>query len=78
MDSVITVEPTADGWSVRRPCADQPEVFTSGAKAEEAANRAAASLAAAGLTSEVVVYLRGGALGGRFVYRASDAIQAET
>jgi len=73
MDEVITVEPLADGWSVRRPNAEWPEVFSSGAKAEEAAMRVAAALAAAGRSSEVHVYLRDGALGGRFVYRTYDS-----
>jgi hypothetical protein len=72
MDEVITVEPFAEGWSVRRPNAEWPEVFDSGAKAEEAAKRVAAGLAAAGRSSQVLVYLRDGVLAGRFVYRTYD------
>ena len=64
--NVIYVEPMAQGWAVRQDLADNPQVFSSGAKAEDAALRLAKRLAKAGQASEVRVYLRGGALGGRF------------
>jgi acetylornithine/succinyldiaminopimelate/putrescine aminotransferase len=67
MISTIYVEPMADGWAVRQDEIDNPQVFNSGAKAEEAALRLAQRLASAGHASEVVVYLRDGMLGGRFV-----------
>ncbi|HEY1929351.1 MAG TPA: DUF2188 domain-containing protein [Caulobacteraceae bacterium] len=66
MISTIYVEPLADGWAVRQAEVDNPQVFNSGAKAEDAALRLAKRLARAGKPSEVVVYLRDGAVGGRF------------
>jgi hypothetical protein len=66
MINVIYVEPMAGGWAVRQDDIVNPQVFASGAKAEDAALRLAQSLAGAGLASEVRVYLRDGALGGRF------------
>jgi hypothetical protein len=72
MISVIYVEPLADGWAVRQDEIDNPQVFVSGAKAEDAALRLAERLARAGLASEVVVYLRDGAVGGRFTCPADN------
>ncbi len=66
MINVIYVEPMADGWAVRKDEIVNPQVFSSGAKAEDAALRLAQSLAGAGQASEVRVYLRDGVLGGRF------------
>jgi hypothetical protein len=66
MINMIYVEPMADGWAVRQDEIVNPQVFSSGAKAEDAAIRLAQRLAGAGLASEVLVYLRDGALGGRF------------
>jgi hypothetical protein len=48
-------------------------VFLSGAKAEDAAMRLGTRLAQSGQTTEIVVYLRGGALGGRFICQAGEA-----
>jgi hypothetical protein len=45
-------------------------VFSSGAKAEAAALSLGSRLAEAGRPSEIRIYLRGGALGGRYVYPA--------
>jgi acetylornithine/succinyldiaminopimelate/putrescine aminotransferase len=66
MIKVIYVEPLAGGWAVRQDEVQNSQVFTSGAKAEDAALRLARRLAAAGQASEVLVYLRDGVLGGRF------------
>ena len=74
--NMIYVEPMAEGWAVRQDLVDNHQVFSSGAKAEDAALRLAVRLAKAGQPSEVQVYLRGGALGGRFACPASDAIDA--
>lgn len=71
METIITVEPMADDWVVRQPSADVTETFSSGAKAEAAALRLASELAAPGRPSQVVVYLRGGAVGGRFICPAN-------
>ena len=67
MVRVIIVEPLAHGWAVRQPQVDNSQVFASGAKAEDAARRLGARLARAGETTEIRVYLRDGALGGRFL-----------
>jgi hypothetical protein len=72
MISTIYVEPLAHGWAVRQDEIDNPQVFTSGAKAEDAALRLAERLARAGKASEVIVYLRDGALGGRFACPAAE------
>ncbi len=67
MHHVIRVEPLAGGWVVRPSDRAQAEIYVSSARAEDAALRLSARLAQAGHTSEVVVYLRNGALAGRFV-----------
>jgi acetylornithine/succinyldiaminopimelate/putrescine aminotransferase len=72
MLNVIYVEPMADGWAVRQDEVVNPQVFSSGAKAEEAALRLARRLADAGQASEVQVYLRDGVLGGRFACPALE------
>jgi hypothetical protein len=71
MVSVIVVEPFAQGWAVRQPSIDNSQVFVSGAKAEDAARRLGARLAGAGLAAEIRVYLRNGALAGRFLCAAA-------
>ena len=70
MIQVIHVEPLGQGWAVRHEPAGPPQVFASGAKAENAAISLGARLAEAGRASEIRIYLRGGALGGRYVYPA--------
>jgi len=72
MLQVISVEPMANGWAVRQASVDNPQVFTSGAKAEDAALRLGARLAEAGDPTEIRIYLRDGALGGRFLYPARE------
>jgi hypothetical protein len=67
MVRVIVVEPFAHGWAVTQPSIDNSQVFASGAMAEDAAVRLGARLAEAGHAAEVRVYLRDGALAGRFV-----------
>jgi hypothetical protein len=71
MVSVIVVEPFAQGWAVRQPSVNNSQVFVSGAKAEDAAKRLGARLAKAGLPAEIQVYLRDGALAGRFICAAA-------
>ena len=70
MIQVIQVEPLGHGWAVRHGPASSPQVFASGARAEDAALSRGARLAEAGRSSEIRIYLRGGALGGRYVYPA--------
>ncbi len=67
MHAIIRVEPLVGGWMVRPSDRAQAEVYASGARAEDAALRLGARLARAGQTSEIQVYLRDGALAGRFV-----------
>lgn len=71
MPRLIVVEPFASGWAVRHAEARNSLVFASGAKAEDAARRLGARLALAGIAAEIRVYLRGGALAGRFLCPAA-------
>ena len=71
MVRVIVVEPFAQGWAVKQPSVNNSQVFKSGAKAEDAARRLGARLAGAGVAAEIRVYLRDGALGGRFLCPAA-------
>ena len=70
MIHVISVEPMAEGWAVSQPTIENPQVFVSGAKAEDAARRLGEALRSAGSSSEIRVYTRDGALAGRFVCAA--------
>jgi hypothetical protein len=70
----IYVEPMAEGWAVRQDLVENHQVFSSGAKAEDAAMRLASRLAKAGQASEVHVYLRDGVLGGRFACPVDTAV----
>ncbi|MEO8926059.1 MAG: hypothetical protein ABI306_02750 [Caulobacteraceae bacterium] len=76
MVQVICVEPLAQGWALRQAAVDNPQVFASGAKAEDAALRLGARLAAAGDPTEIRIYLRDGALGGRFLCPARPEMAA--
>ncbi len=71
MVRIIVVEPFAEGWAVSQPTIANPQIFASGAKAEDAAIRLGASLAEAGETAEIQVYMRGGALAGKFLCPAA-------
>lgn len=73
MLNVISVQPLADGWAVTHPQIAVPQVFLSGAKAEAAALSMGSRLAREGQTTEIVIYLRDGVLGGRFICRAEGA-----
>ncbi len=64
---VISVEPIAAGWAVRQSAVANPQLFVSGAKAEDAARRLGERLSFAGQAAEIRVYTRDGALAGRFV-----------
>lgn len=76
MVKVISVQPLAHGWALHQAAIDNPQVFASGAKAEDAALRLGARLAEAGDDTEIRIYLRDGVLGGRFVCPARPAIAA--
>ena len=67
MIQLVVVEPADQGWVVRQPSIGSAQVFASGAKAEAVARRLGASFAESGQPAEIQIYLRGGALAGRFV-----------
>ena len=58
MVRIIVVEPFAEGWAVSQPTIANPQIFVSGAKAEDAAIRLGASLAEAGETGDTSLYAR--------------------
>lgn len=63
----IKVSPVAEGWAVACDAVDNPMLFCSGAKAENAAIRLGQSLAHAGKAVQIEVVLRDGARAARFV-----------
>ena len=74
MTSIISVKPMGDGWSVQADTLESEMVFLSGAKAEAAARRLAGAWAKSGESSEIHIFLRDGALAGRFTVPASLAM----
>lgn len=62
----IVVEPHGNAWSVC-VAGTEPQLYSSGAKAEETAKRIALRLASIGEQVELHVMLRGGYHGARFV-----------
>jgi hypothetical protein len=70
----ISVVPAGDGWVVRSNEFDNELVFQAGAKAEAAARELARRCAASGLAAEVAIFLRDGALAGRFVHPAAMSV----
>lgn len=60
----IHVEPTGSVWRVRRIDTEEEATFASGWEAEMAARKLARSLADAGRSSAIRVYIRGGELAG--------------
>jgi hypothetical protein len=72
MTRVISVKPVGDGWSVESDAFDSEMMFLSGAKAEAAARRLARTLSKSGQASEIRIFLRDGALAGRFTAPAMD------
>ena len=72
MVHVISVTPADSGWSVHASGSHDEMTFLSGAKAERAARRLGDKIAAAGEGAEIRIYLRDGALAGRFVCPPSE------
>lgn len=70
MNRVISVKPAGEGWSVQSDAFDSEMMFLSGAKAEAAARRLAGTLAKSGESAEIRIFLRDGALAGRFAVPA--------
>lgn len=67
----ISVSPVGDGWSVRSDAFDNPLIFEGGGRAEAAARSLAERFAEAGRATEVRIFLRDGALAGRFLHSAA-------
>lgn len=72
----ISVVPAGDGWAVRSAGFENDMLFAAGAKAEAAARDLARRIAQNGRSAEVAVYLRDGALAGRFLHPAAVAAEA--
>lgn len=73
MTHLIIVIPDGQDWLVRSSAFSADLGFKSGALAEATARRIAGQLAAAGEPAELQVFLRDGALAGRYAYGASRA-----
>lgn len=71
MAHAISVLPHGEGWIVRSAFFENEMLFRSGAKAEAAARQLGRKLADHGHSSEIRVFLRDGALAGRFVCPAA-------
>ncbi len=77
MALTIAVVPLGDGWAVRYPGVDNDMLFSAGAKAEAAARDLARRIARSGRATEVSIFLRDGALAGRFLHApAADPAEA--
>lgn len=63
----VTVTPVDKGWAVHCDAIENPMIFRSGAKAEEAAKRLAQAWADAGERVELEIQLRDGERAGRFL-----------
>jgi hypothetical protein len=72
----ISVAPLGDGWAVRSNVLTDQLVFRHGARAEAAARDLAARAADHGRPAEVAIFLRDGALAGRFAYPARKGFDA--
>jgi hypothetical protein len=71
----IIVVPIGDGWAIRSPSFENDMLFNAGAKAESAARDLARRYAALGESAEVAIFLRDGALAGRFLHPATAQAQ---
>lgn len=67
MAHVIMVAPTEGGWRVHSQSLAIEQHFRSGANAEVTARAIAESLADEGVPTEIHIFLRDGALGGKFI-----------
>jgi hypothetical protein len=70
MALVICVAPAGQGWAVSSEALETHLTFARGARAEAAARALADRCAEAGRHAEVQIYLRDGALAGRFLHPA--------
>lgn len=78
MIQTIEVAPADGGWSVSTPALPAPLSFVRGATAEAAARRLAGRLSASGSAVRLIVKLRDGSVGGRFVYAPHPSADVET
>jgi hypothetical protein len=76
MALLISVAPAGEGWAVSSEALENDLTFDGGARAEAAARALADRYAEDGLLAEVQIYLRGGALAGRFVHAPRDGAAA--
>lgn len=67
MDQAIIVAPSADGWAVSSASFDNEMFFRSGESAESAARALGSKMAQMNTPVVIEIYLRDGALGGRYV-----------
>ena len=67
MQNLVSVRPEGVSWLVEAESPGFPRVFVSGARAEAAAILHAEARAAGGQPTEVRLFLRDGALAGRFL-----------
>jgi len=65
---VLEIRPMPFGWSLGISDVANPMVFQSGAAAESAARRLGAHLATHGEPAMLIVRLRDGSVGGRFIF----------
>lgn len=72
MEQEITVAPVATGWTLKCTGVDHEIYFRGGADAEAAAHHLGTRLARAGSTVAVRIFLRDGALAGRYVHITHD------
>jgi hypothetical protein len=68
----ISVVPVGNGWAVRSSGFENEMLFNAGAKAEAAARALAHRVAESGRAAEVTIFLRDGALAGRFLHAAGS------
>lgn len=68
MVQLVIVEPVGGAWLVRADAIGFSEHFQNGRDAELAAKALATKIEASGSAAEIEIFLRGGALAGRFVW----------
>lgn len=65
---VLEIQPLPVGWSLAISGVPNAMLFESGARAEAAARRLCARLAKQGEAAKLIVRLRDGSIGGRFLF----------
>lgn len=66
--NVMTIKPLSCGWALGVTGLAADMLFLSGAAAEQAARRLAERLATEGMASKLVIHLKDGSVGGRFLF----------